>query len=85
MNRDTIRLNITLPKSLVASLDAVAGYRKRSSFIADAVNEKIEQLKKAEMEMLLQEGYQKQHAESIRIVKAFEELSLAKAPKDGNR
>jgi metal-responsive CopG/Arc/MetJ family transcriptional regulator len=72
MNRNTIRLNITLPHSLVSSLDAVAGPRKRSRFIAQAVQEKIEQMKNEEMEALLKEGYQAQQAESLAIVKDFE-------------
>jgi len=72
MNRNTIRLNITLPQSLVFSLDEVAGPRKRSRFIAQAVQEKIEQIKNEKMEALLKEGYQSHQAESIAIVKDFE-------------
>jgi metal-responsive CopG/Arc/MetJ family transcriptional regulator len=75
MNRNTIRLNITLPQALVASLDEVAGHRRRSQFIAKAVREKIEQIKKQEMEALLKEGYQTHRAESITIVKDFEGLA----------
>jgi metal-responsive CopG/Arc/MetJ family transcriptional regulator len=72
MNRNTIRLNITLPFSLVSSLDAVAGHRKRSRFIAQAVHEKIEHIKNEKMNLLLQEGYQTQQAESIAIVRDFD-------------
>lgn len=84
MNRDTIRLNITLPQSLVSSLDEVAGHRKRSRFIAKAVQEKIEQIKNKEMEALLKEGYQTHQAESIAIVKDFEGLAEPGKSEDGN-
>jgi metal-responsive CopG/Arc/MetJ family transcriptional regulator len=85
MNRNTIRLNITLPKSLVTSLDEVAGLRKRSQFIADAVQERIEQIKNAEMSALLKEGYQIHQAESIAIVKDFEGLAEAENPGNENQ
>lgn len=72
MNEYTIRLNITLPRSLVAALDTVAGHRKRSRFIAQAVSEKIEQIKLAEMHASLREGYQIHQEESRAIVREFE-------------
>jgi metal-responsive CopG/Arc/MetJ family transcriptional regulator len=84
MNRNTIRLNITLPHSLVSSLDAVAGHRKRSRFIAQAVQEKIEQLKNEKMSARLKEGYQAQQAESLAIVKDFEGVAEAENAEDGN-
>ena len=85
MNRDTIRLNITLPKKLVTSLDQVAGLRKRSQFIADAVQEKIEQIKNAEMAALLKEGYQTHQAESIAIVNDFEGLAEVENSENENQ
>ena len=84
MNRNTIRLNITLPQSLVSSLDEIAGHRKRSRFIAEAVQEKIEQIKSDEMHALLKEGYQTHQAESIAIVKDFEGRSEAENSENGN-
>jgi metal-responsive CopG/Arc/MetJ family transcriptional regulator len=84
MNRNTIRLNITLPKSLVAALDEVAGHRKRSQFIAIAVQERIEQIKNKEMEMQLIEGYRTHHAESIAIVKDFEGHTEPENSENGN-
>jgi metal-responsive CopG/Arc/MetJ family transcriptional regulator len=72
MNSNTIRLNITLPKDLVLSLDQVAGHRKRSEFIARAVLEKIEHIKVEEMEALLTEGYRTHQTESIAIVNDFD-------------
>jgi metal-responsive CopG/Arc/MetJ family transcriptional regulator len=84
MNRNTIRLNITLPHSLVSSLDAVAGHRKRSQFIAQAVQEKIEQMENEKMETLLKEGYQAQHAESLAIIKDFEGVAEPENAEDEN-
>lgn len=72
MNHRALRLNITLPQPLVASLDRIAGPRKRSSFIAQAVRERIERLQKSEMEILLVEGYQSLRHESIAITREFE-------------
>lgn len=46
MNTRTIRLNITLPKNLVDSLNRLAGPRKRSLFIAEAIKIQIEQNEK---------------------------------------
>jgi metal-responsive CopG/Arc/MetJ family transcriptional regulator len=84
MNSNTIRLNITLPRDLVLSLDQVAGHRKRSRFIARAVLEKIEQMKNQEMEALLTEGYQAQQAESLAIVKDFEGIAEPESARDEN-
>jgi metal-responsive CopG/Arc/MetJ family transcriptional regulator len=84
MNSNTIRLNITLPHSLVSSLDAVAGHRKRSQFIARAVQEKIEQIKSEKMAALLKEGYQTQQAASRAIVKEFEGIAEPESAKDEN-
>ena len=84
MNRNTIRLNITLPRALVSSLDEVAGHRKRSQFIAIAVQEKIDQIKNKEMEMRLTEGYQTLRAESIDIVRNFEGRTETENLENGN-
>ena len=46
MNTETIRMNITLLKDLVALLDEIAGPRKRSRFIAQALRMIIEQQNK---------------------------------------
>ena len=75
MRHRTLRLNITLPQSLVTSLDRMAGPRKRSSFIAQAVRDRIERIQKREMERLLTEGYQALKTESISITKAFEGIA----------
>lgn len=82
MKEHTIRLNITLPQSIAASLDAVAGHGKRSRFIAEAVAEKIERLKTAEMAALLTEGYQVQQEESQAITRDFDGLAEPEGSND---
>jgi len=76
MNTDPVRLNITLPKKLVQSLDKLAGPRKRSRFIAKALENQIKQYKKTELEKLLAEGYQTTEKESIAFAKEFEAADL---------
>ena len=43
------RTNVLLPEELVEELDQVAGKRKRSRFIVQAIREKLARLKFAEM------------------------------------
>ena len=71
MNTDPVRLNITLPKKLVQSLDKLAGPRKRSRFIAKALENQIKQYKKTELEKLLAEGYQKTEKRKCRLCKGI--------------
>jgi metal-responsive CopG/Arc/MetJ family transcriptional regulator len=76
MNTDPVRLNITLPKKLVQSLDKLAGPRKRSRFIAKALENQIKQHKKKELEKLLVDGYQATAKESVALAKEFEAADL---------
>jgi metal-responsive CopG/Arc/MetJ family transcriptional regulator len=76
MNTDIVRLNVTLPKELVEAMNRMTEPRKRSSFIAEAVRQKIEQKEKEEMEKLLIEGYQATAKESLALAKEFEDADL---------
>ena len=76
MNTDPVRLNITLPKKLVQSLDKLAGPRKRSRFIAKALENQIKQHEKTELEKLLVDGYQATEKESVAFAKEFEAADL---------
>ncbi len=42
MAEDTIRTHVVFPKELVIAVDRLAGQRKRSAFVAEAVAEKLE-------------------------------------------
>ena len=76
MNTDPVRLNITLPKKLVRSLDKLAGPRKRSRFIAEALENQIKQYEKAKLEKLLAEGYRAAEKEDVSLAKEFEAVDL---------
>ena len=74
MNTEIIRMNITLPRTLVEALDIVAGSRKRSQFISEAVRLRIQQLEKEKLNALLAEGYQATRQESLDLAKEFEQV-----------
>jgi len=76
MNTDIIRMNITLPKDLATSLDEMAGPRKRSQFIAQALRVMIDQLRKKEMDLQLTEGYRARKDENLKVAEAFEPFDV---------
>jgi len=76
MKSETIRLNITLPSALAKKLKRISGPRKQSQFVADAVEQRIEQLKKQQMEKTLTEGYKATSKEGLAITKEFESVDL---------
>ena len=76
MNTETIRMNITLPKELVESLDEMAGPRKRSRFIAHALRVMIDQIKNNEIDRQLTEGYRSRKEENLKVAEAFEPFDL---------
>ena len=76
MSSNTVRLNITLPKGLVQSLNDMIGPRERSRFITEALEMRIEQQKKEELNKLLEEGYRATKRESLAVTQEFEEADL---------
>ena len=72
----TVRLNITLPADLVRELKEVAGSRKRSQFIASTLRQRIEEIRQAALERVLEEGYRARATESLTMVKEFEPADL---------
>ncbi len=73
---NTVRMNITLPEELAQKLDELAGHKKKSQFIAQALKQKIEQLQNEQLQLLLEEGYKSSKQESSRIAKEFEAIDL---------
>ena len=69
---ENIRLNITLPRDLVAALDILAGSRKRSQFISEAVRIRVRQLEQEKLDTLLAEGYQASRQENLDLAGEFE-------------
>jgi CopG family transcriptional regulator/antitoxin EndoAI len=76
MDTDNIRLNITLPKDLVHLIDQMSGPRKRSLFIAEAVQLKVRQTRKEALDKKLAEGYRAGYNESRKIASEFEAVDL---------
>ena len=76
MNTETIRMNITLPRDLVLALDILAGPRKRSLFISEAVRQKIQQIEKQKLDTLLTEGYRVSKQENLGLAKEFEKVDI---------
>jgi len=76
MDTENIRLNITLPKDLVHLIDQMSGPRKRSLFIAEAVQLKVRQAKKEALEKKLAEGYRAGYNESREMTSEFEAIDL---------
>jgi metal-responsive CopG/Arc/MetJ family transcriptional regulator len=70
------RVNVTLPSDLLQELEAVVGPRKKSAFIAEAIEANLARLKK---EMLLKEleaGYTATREEGLALCKEFEAADL---------
>jgi CopG family transcriptional regulator/antitoxin EndoAI len=76
VSAETVRLNITIPKDLAQALNRLAGPRKRSLFIVEAVKQRIEQQERDKLEKNLEEGYQAVAKENIAITKEFEVADL---------
>ncbi len=76
MHTDVVRMNITLPKEVVESLNRMAGPRKRSRFITEAIVDRIERKKKEALELALEEGYRANRKQALAISKEFETVDL---------
>ena len=70
------RVNVTLPAQLLMELDEAVGPRKKSSFIAQAVQESLERLKRSRLEQALEEGYKARREESQAMARQFEHADL---------
>lgn len=76
MDTETVRLNVTLPRDLVNSLNKHAGPRKKSQYIAKALRNQIELDRKQSLENALEEGYRSRRQESQMLGEAFEAVDL---------
>lgn len=73
---DTVRLNITIPRELANQLNKLVGNRKKSSFIADVLEQKIKTIQEKERQKLLEEGYKVNKQESLIIAQEFDLVDL---------
>ncbi|MDR3567669.1 MAG: hypothetical protein P4L43_06535 [Syntrophobacteraceae bacterium] len=67
----TTRLNIVLPDTLIREIDEIAGRRKRSQFIADAVRRRIVDLEKDRLRKEMAEGYRAARQEDEELTREF--------------
>ena len=76
MATESVRLNITLPADLAKKLKHITASRKQSKFVAEAVEQKIKELKQKQMEKVLVDGYKATRKEGIAITKDFDSVDL---------
>jgi metal-responsive CopG/Arc/MetJ family transcriptional regulator len=78
MQTETVRINVTLPREVIESLNQITGprSRSRSRLIAESIREHIRQMKAAELEKRLEEGYCAMAAENIAMTEEFEAVDL---------
>jgi len=71
-----VKLNITIPEELARQLEKLAGSRKKSRFIAEALRKRIGEIQEQELNKILEEGYKARRQESLSITKDFESVDL---------
>ena len=76
MHTETVRINVTLPRELMESVNDIAGSRSRSRLISESLREYVRKIKKDELEKKLEEGYQAAAKESIALAKEFKAVDL---------
>lgn len=67
------RLNITLPEDLVKELENIPN---KSRFIAEALRERLEKIKRQKLDELLIKGYKSTYKEDFEINKDWESITL---------
>ena len=67
------RLNITLPEEIAQEIKYIPN---KSSFISEAVKEKIERINKEKLDKLLIEGYKATRKEDKEINQEWEKITL---------
>jgi metal-responsive CopG/Arc/MetJ family transcriptional regulator len=67
------RLNITLPEEIVRNIEEIPN---KSRFIAEALKEKLERLKRENLDRLLMEGYKATKEEDKQIAKDWDKITL---------
>jgi metal-responsive CopG/Arc/MetJ family transcriptional regulator len=72
MHIETVRINVTLPRELIETVNKIAGPRTRSHLISESIREYIRKIKKDELEKHLEEGYRVAAKESIAFAEEFE-------------
>jgi len=76
MHTETVRINVTLPRELIESVNKIAGPRSRSRLISESLREYIRQIKQDELGKQLEEGYRAAAKENIAIAAEFKAVDL---------
>ena len=76
MRTETVRINVTLPRELIESVNQIAGPRSRSRLISESLREYIRRIKQDELEKQLEEGYRAMAKENIALAEEFVAVDL---------
>ena len=76
MHTNMIRINVTLPRDLIDTLNALAGSRARSRLIKESIQAYIRDIQKTELERKLEDGYRASAKESMDLTRDFESVDL---------
>ena len=71
-----VRLNITLPDDLARRVNEVAGPGRKSHFIAETLQRRLQEIKDQELQDVLAEGYQARSEETSSLAREFESVDL---------
>ncbi len=72
----TLKINFTIPEEVAATLRARVGERKRSAFVAAAIQEKLDQLEEEQLRQALEEGYRVRRDEDAEVNREWEGATL---------
>jgi metal-responsive CopG/Arc/MetJ family transcriptional regulator len=76
MHAETVRINVTLPRDLLESVNDITDSRSRSRLIAESLREYIRKIKNDELVKQLEVGYQAAAKESISLAEEFKAVDL---------
>ncbi len=76
----TEKVSFTMPEDVTRALRACVSKRKRSSFVAEAVAEKLKALEAERLRQELIEGYQARRQEDAETNQEWEAITLEKWP-----
>jgi hypothetical protein len=75
---NTQKLNFTVPDDIARELKNLVKKSKRSAFVAEALKERLDELKRRQLEKELIEGYQARRDEDAEINREWEKITLEK-------
>ncbi len=75
------KVNFTIPADVAEKLRAMVGQRRRSSFVAQAIRDRLTQLERQELERALIEGYLARREEDAVLNREWEAATLEGWPR----